>query len=106
MSEIVRFSDACSTTPTASKPPAAELAVHRERGVGRRRVLHVDADEVVPHARAVHELLQVTLAEVEVEHEPERRRLDADVRVEVPAVDLREHVLVGRGDRVASPRRP
>ena len=48
----------------------------------------------------MNELLQVALAQVEVEDEPERRRLDADVRVEVAAVDLGQHLLVGRGDRV------
>ena len=79
----------------------AQIAVDRERRVRRRRVLHVDADEVVrARARRWTSCLEVRSAQRGVELEPERSRLDADVRVEVAAVDLGEHLLVGVRDHV------
>ena len=80
-------------------PVLAQLAVEPQRLVGRRRVLHVDPDEVAVAGRGAHDLDEVLAAEVVRELEPERGELDADVRVERGLVDRREHVAVRLGDR-------
>ena len=60
----------------------AQLPVERERAVGGRRVLHVDAHEVPARGRVEHDVLEVLAAEVEIELEAEPGELDRDVRVE------------------------
>ena len=77
----------------------AQLAVQRERAVGRRRVLHVDAHEAAARGGVDDDRLEVLAAEVEVELEPERGELDRDVRVEPLLVDPRQHVVVLARDR-------
>ena len=71
MSSSVRRRHACSTTPRLSCP-VAQLAVAAERVVGRRRVLHVDADEAATRRGVGDDRLEVLAAEVEIELEPER----------------------------------
>ena len=77
----------------------SQLPVDTKRVVGRRRVLHVDADEVVPLPGVRDDGLEVLAAEVIAELEPEPRDLDADVGVELLAVERLERFPVGRGDR-------
>ncbi len=86
-------------------PALAQLAVEPQRVVGRRRVLHVDPDEVAVAGRGAHDVEEVLAAEVVRELEPERRELDADVRVELGLVNRREDVAVRLRDRRASPPR-
>ena len=102
MSASVRRSIAWSTTPTLSCPSLAQLAVEPERLVRRRRVLHVDADEVAARRGVLDDGAEVVAAEVVAELQSERGELDADVRVEAAALDVGEHVLVGADDRGAS----
>ena len=80
-------------------PLVAQLAVQRERAVGRRRVLHVDPHEPAAGRGIDDDRLEVLAAEVVVELEPERRELDRDVRVELLVVEPREHVVVLTRDR-------
>ena len=79
-------------------PVFAELAIEPERVVRRRRVLHVDPDEVAVAGRGAHDFEEVLAAEVVREPEAERGQLDADVGVERSLVDRREHVAVRLGD--------
>ena len=98
MSRIERRRAAWRTMPTFSRPFRAELAVQLERVRGRRRVLHVDPDEVAALGRVADDLEQVRAAELVREVEPERGQLDADVRVQALALDRLEDVVVGAND--------
>ena len=107
MSRIERRRAACRTMPTLLEALGAQLAVQLERVRGRRRVLHVDPDEVAALGRVADDLEQVRAAELVREVEPERGQLDADVRVEALALDRLEDVVVGADDvlRLAPARR-
>src|SRR6266545_2599526 len=72
----------------------AQLAVQAQRLRGRRRVLHVDADEVAVLRGLGKQPLEVLAAEVVGELEPESRRLHAHVRVEPFALDRLENLAV------------
>ena len=65
----------------------AQLADEPQRVVGRGRVLHVDPHEAVRRLRSRDHRLDVALAEVVAELQSEPGRLDADVRVEVVALE-------------------
>ena len=80
-------------------PVLAELAIEAERVVGRRRVLHVDPDEVPVAGRGAYDVEEVFAAEVVRQLEPERGELDADVRVESGLVDRGEDVTICLSDR-------
>ena len=80
-------------------PALAQLAVDAQRVVGRGRVLHVDPDEVPALTSVRDDRLEVLPAEVVPELQPERGGLDADVRVELAAVERLERLSVGRCDR-------
>ncbi len=77
----------------------AQLAVEPQRVVGRRRVLHVDAHEVAVPAAVRTTSRRFSRQSVVRQPEPERGRLDADVRVERRVVDRREHAAVRLRDR-------
>src|SRR5207237_946684 len=77
----------------------AELAIKAQRVVGRRGVLHVDANKVAPARRLADHRLEVLAAEVVVELQPERGQLHAHVRVEPLPPDRLEDVAVGACDR-------
>jgi hypothetical protein len=80
-------------------PLTVQLAIERKRAIRRRRVLHVDPDEVAAGGGVHHDRLQVLSTEARVELEPEARELHGDVRVEVLLVDPREHLVVLPGER-------
>jgi hypothetical protein len=90
----------CRHDADVCAPGLAQLAVEPQRVRGRRRVLYVDAHEVAAGRGVVDDGGEVLAAEVEIELEPERRRLDRHVRVEAAALELGEHLLV----RVDEPR--
>ena len=83
----------------------AQLAIEAQRVVGRRRVLHVDAHEAVIFRGLSHDVLEVRAARVVGEPEAEPGELDADVRVEVLALDLVERVAVRLRDGARLVRR-
>ena len=80
-------------------PRLAQLPVQAQRVVRRRRVLHVDPDEVPVRRGVPDDVLEVLAAEVVREVEPERGELHADVRVEPLVLDLGEDVPIRLRDR-------
>ena len=81
-------------------PVLAQAAIEGERVVGAGRVLHVDPHEVVARSRVADEPFEQRAADLDVELETEGSELHAHVRVEPVAIDCREHVGVGVGDRL------
>ena len=81
-------------------PRLAQLAVERERVVGRGRVLHVDPHEAFVGAAAA--ITRSTFARQSSwsSFSPSAVELDADVRVEPVPLDLGEHLHVRVGDRL------
>ena len=78
---------------------AAQLAVEPERLVGCRGVLHVDADEIATRRGVLDDGAEVVATDGVTELQSKPGQLHADVRVEVAALDVREHVLVRAHDR-------
>ncbi len=80
-------------------PVSAQLAVQTQRVVGRRRILHVDANEVAARRSVLDDRAQIVAAKLVAELQTEPCELDADVRVEPAALDVGEDVEVGPDDR-------
>ena len=80
------------------EPGLAQLAVHAERVARAARVLHVDPDEVAALRGMADDRLEVRVAELVREVQPQPGQLDADVRVEVLPLDRLEDVVVGADD--------
>ena len=92
-------------------PRRAQLTVDPQRVVGGRRVLHVDAHEVLALRSVAHDGLEILVEELVAEVQAERGQLHADVRVELLAREGVDRLPVGRGDRaglvriaISSPR--
>ena len=67
-----------------------QVAVDRERGVGRRVILHVDAEEAAATRRFARETVERGPAELGVDEEPDMGGLDRDAAFEALALERRD----------------